>query len=122
MGLDGRRRGHDRVGISQVIASDHLNHCQRSNPWRALKKERPMKRLVLSFAIAALVILRVTPTHGADPTPTAAHKPAVYNESADAKADAMAAEARAARDNKRVLLQIGGNWCHWCLLLNDLCT
>jgi protein disulfide-isomerase len=35
----------------------------------------------------------------------------VYDEKADAKADIAAALARAKRDNKRVLIQWGANWC-----------
>ncbi len=38
----------------------------------------------------------------------------IYNPSADAKADIAAAEQKAAKENKHVLLQIGGNWCIWC--------
>src|SRR5437899_12333600 len=47
-------------------------------------------------------------------------KPPVYNETADAKSDVAVALKRAARENKRVLLQIGGNWCPWCHLLHEL--
>jgi thioredoxin-related protein len=38
----------------------------------------------------------------------------IYNPAADAKADIAAAEKLAAKENKHVLLQIGGNWCIWC--------
>jgi thioredoxin-related protein len=38
----------------------------------------------------------------------------IYNPAADAKADIEAAEKQAAKENKHVLLQIGGNWCIWC--------
>ncbi|PSL48701.1 thioredoxin-related protein [Chitinophaga niastensis] len=38
----------------------------------------------------------------------------IYNPTADAKADMDAALKQAARENKHVLLQIGGNWCIWC--------
>ena len=31
-----------------------------------------------------------------------------------------AALVRAKRDNKRVLLKIGGNWCGWCYKLHDV--
>src|SRR4051812_24119902 len=47
---------------------------------------------------------------------------AVYDESADATKDVAAAVKRAARENKRVLLDVGGNWCGWCRLLHDLFT
>jgi len=44
----------------------------------------------------------------------------VYDEAADAGADIAAALAVAARKNKRVLIQWGGNWCGWCIKLHDL--
>ncbi len=44
----------------------------------------------------------------------------VYNESADAKADIVVAVARAGKENRRVLVQWGANWCGWCRLLHKL--
>ncbi|WP_143310638.1 thioredoxin family protein [Chitinophaga vietnamensis] len=38
----------------------------------------------------------------------------IYNPAADAKADVSAAVKEAAKENKHVLLQVGGNWCIWC--------
>jgi len=42
-------------------------------------------------------------------------KPKLYNPEADAAKDIQAAVSRAAKENKHVLLQMGGNWCVWCL-------
>ena len=50
-----------------------------------------------------------------------APKPAVYDEKADANVDVAAAIARAKKENKRVLVQWGGNWCGWCIKLHDTC-
>lgn len=47
-------------------------------------------------------------------------KPAIYNPDADAKADINAAVAKAAAENKHVLIQVGGNWCSWCLKFHKL--
>jgi thioredoxin-related protein len=44
-----------------------------------------------------------------------AEKVSIYNPQADAKADINTAIAKAARENKHVLVQIGGNWCPWCI-------
>jgi thiol-disulfide isomerase/thioredoxin len=44
----------------------------------------------------------------------------VYDESADSKADIAAAVTRAGKENRRVLVQWGGNWCGWCRLLHKL--
>jgi thiol-disulfide isomerase/thioredoxin len=47
-----------------------------------------------------------------------AKKP-VYDEKADAKAQLETALAAAKRENRRVLVQWGANWCGWCVLLHD---
>lgn len=44
--------------------------------------------------------------------------PPVYDESADARKDIAAALARAKKENRRVLIQWGANWCGWCKLLH----
>lgn len=46
-------------------------------------------------------------------------KPKIYHPEADAKADIKAAVERAAKENKHVMLQVGGNWCGWCIRFND---
>jgi thiol:disulfide interchange protein len=47
-------------------------------------------------------------------------RPNVYDEKADGKALVAAACAKAAKENKRVLVQWGGNWCGWCHILHDV--
>lgn len=49
-----------------------------------------------------------------------AKRPDIYNASADSRADIAAAIGRAKRDNKRVLVMYGGNWCGWCYKLHDV--
>ena len=44
----------------------------------------------------------------------------IYDESANAKADIEAALSRARKENKRVLVQWGANWCGWCRVLHKL--
>ncbi len=46
---------------------------------------------------------------------------AVYDESADASADIAAALTRAQRNNTRVLVVWGANWCGWCKWLHQKC-
>lgn len=60
----------------------------------------------------------------ATPAPAAAKpaSPAVYDESADAKADVAAALAKAKKEKKRVLVTLGANWCGWCRKLDGLFT
>lgn len=45
--------------------------------------------------------------------PKPAEKP-VYDEAADARKDVAAAVAHAKKENRRVLIQWGANWCGWC--------
>lgn len=44
----------------------------------------------------------------------------VYDESADAGKQIETALAQAAKENQRVLIQWGGNWCPWCIKLHSL--
>lgn len=44
----------------------------------------------------------------------------IYNPDADAKADVTAAIKKAASEGKHVFLQIGGNWCPWCVKFHTL--
>lgn len=46
----------------------------------------------------------------------------IYNPTADAKAEIQAAVKKASKEHKNVLLQIGGNWCIWCIRFNNLVT
>ncbi|WP_017256823.1 thioredoxin family protein [Pedobacter arcticus] len=49
-------------------------------------------------------------------------KPKLYNPEADAKQEIVDAVAKAKTEGKHVFLQIGGNWCVWCLRFNKLVT
>ena len=69
--------------------------------------------LCLFFLFAALP-LRVM----ADPAPKGARD--IYDESADGAKQVADALAIAKKENKRVLLQFGANWCGWCHRLHKL--
>ena len=45
--------------------------------------------------------------------------PNLYNRDADAKAEIKEAVAKAAKDNQRVILVFGGNWCYDCHVLDQ---
>jgi len=62
--------------------------------------------------ILALVIL--TSGAMAQSTETSIEKK-LYDPSDDAKEEIAVAVIKAANDGKHVLLQIGGNWCGWCI-------
>ena len=48
--------------------------------------------------------------------------PKIYNPAADAAADIHNAVIKANAEHKHVLLQVGGNWCIWCMRFNSLVT
>ena len=81
-----------------------------------------MKTLILSNlgAIALLVQGFCSPAFGAD-APAKTTRPAIYDENADAARQIADALALAKKEDKRVLLQFGANWCGWCHKLHKLC-
>lgn len=58
----------------------------------------------------------------AQPALKAKEKKKVYDEAADARQQIAAALSKAKKENRRVLVQWGGNWCSWCILLNNTMT
>ncbi len=44
----------------------------------------------------------------------------IYNPDANVKADVAAAVVKASAEGKHVFLQIGGNWCPWCVRFHKL--
>lgn len=44
----------------------------------------------------------------------------IYNPKADAKKDIKDAVAKAKANKKHVFIQVGGNWCIWCIRFHDL--
>lgn len=78
--------------------------------------------LVACFAALALAIATVNTVCAQEKESTsqpAQPKPA-FDEQADAQADVDAALAKAKRDNQRVLLMFGANWCGWSRKLDTL--
>lgn len=72
-----------------------------------------------SIALSVLGLIPHAPTALALQEP--AQKPAsIYDEAADGAQQIAAALERARRDEKRVLVQWGANWCGWCHKLHAL--
>ena len=46
----------------------------------------------------------------------------LYDEKRDANKQLDEAIAQAKAENKFVMVQVGGNWCRWCLMFNDFVT
>jgi len=81
-------------------------------------------RRIAHPALLALAFAVLLPATSAVAAPyqqeEAAEEVPVYDESADAAVDIEAALAVAAKENTRVLIQWGANWCGWCTLLHGL--
>src|SRR5436190_20325379 len=69
--------------------------------------------------ISVLCAAFCLPAFGDDNSAKSA-RPAIYDESADGGKQISAALAIAKKENKRVLLQFGANWCGWCHKLHKL--
>jgi thioredoxin-related protein len=114
---------HDPFGI--VAVHWRLRCCIRG-----LSKERSMffRTLAASAALAlsgmACSALAQQPDAPAvaPAKPVRSDKPKIYDEKADVKAQIAAAVSKAKKENQRVLVQWGGNWCGWCTLLHECMT
>lgn len=69
-----------------------------------------MKNLILIVAALALSTTSLM-------AQSVENKP-IYNPQANAEADLNAAIKSAAKMNKHVLIQVGGNWCPWCVKMH----
>ena len=90
----------------------------------------PKKRRLLWILSAAIVLLAGAVAYfliGTTPVPQPASETSeataplsrhIYSETADPKADIAAALAKAQRENKRVILDFGGDWCGDCQVLD----
>jgi len=77
--------------------------------------------LVLAIGVGAAVAQQ--PGSGANPKNAGRQpRPAIYDKSTDANAQLERACERANKENKRILLMFGGDWCGWCHKLHGLFT
>jgi thioredoxin-related protein len=64
--------------------------------------------VLISFAFFNLTILKAQDK-----------KPTIYTVDANAKTDLNAALDKADKEGKHVLIQVGGNWCKWCIKFHE---
>jgi len=69
--------------------------------------------------VAGVLVLCIASAVGGGEGSTAERQP-IYQVDGKGMARVEAALVRAGRENKRVLLKIGGNWCGWCYKLHDV--
>ena len=62
-------------------------------------------------AVGFVLLMLSVPASAAEPKPKSE---SLYNPLADPAADLRAATAKAQKQGKYVLLEVGGNWCKWC--------
>lgn len=72
----------------------------------------------VALAVLALGLLAGV-AQAQEPKPKA-QRPDIYDPKADTAAQLASATAKAGRDQTRVLVMFGGNWCGWCHKLHDL--
>lgn len=78
-----------------------------------------MNRLIL-FLFIYLSASVVTFAQENNVASESSKKTALYNPKADAKADISVAVAKAKKADKHVFVQVGGNWCSWCIAFHKL--
>lgn len=71
-----------------------------------------MKKIIILFT----AILLSSATFAQETKPVVS----IYNPKANAQADIDAAVAKAKKEKKHVFIQVGGNWCIWCIRFHDL--
>lgn len=69
--------------------------------------------------ICTLALLASSPNGRAEDHPKVTRAP-IYDESLDGSKQIDQALAQARKENKRVLIQFGANWCGWCHKLHTL--
>ena len=75
-----------------------------------------MKKIILVALTAFICNTAIAQT----PAPAKKEAVNIYNPKANAQADINAAVAKAKAAKKHVFIQIGGNWCIWCIRFHDL--
>ncbi len=73
---------------------------------------------VLAVSSIAAVAQEIAPPQ-AKPA-VATKKASIYDQAADAQVQVDKAIAQAKRENKRILVMFGGDWCGWCHKLHEL--
>ena len=69
-----------------------------------------LRRVVLAFACCLALLAAAPPLQD---------RPPIHDPDADPFADLEAAIVAAQESGRRILLNVGGNWCGWCYRLDD---
>ena len=80
--------------------------------------KHPIPRALLILALLVPAFVASPPSVSAEAAK--AGRPKIYDESLDGSKQIADALVVAKKEDKRVLLQFGANWCGWCHLLHEL--
>src|SRR4051794_3195610 len=78
------------------------------------------KSFISLLLLTSLIIAAAPPLSSRAADAPKADRPKIYDESADGAKQITDALASAKKEDKRVLLQFGANWCIWCHRLHKL--
>lgn len=79
---------------------------------------RHVRLVAVTFIVALPAIASAQET--ATQKKPASAKPSIYDATADAREQVKLAGQKARRDNQRILVMFGGDWCGWCHKLHTL--
>jgi thiol:disulfide interchange protein len=75
---------------------------------------------IVALAACLLMATSMSAKHGKKSPPPAPPKPNLsYDASRDPAKDLQEAMASAAKTNKRILLEVGGDWCVYCNIMDE---
>lgn len=77
---------------------------------------RASLRFFLSFALAVMLC---APIFAQNPAPAGLRPSSKFDPTRDPAQDLKAAIAQAKATNRRILLDVGGEWCVWCKYFDD---
>lgn len=79
-----------------------------------------MKRRILALPVIFLLVAGVTTAQTKETSKATRSQIEKFDSKRDAEKDLQSAIALAAKSNKRILLDVGGEWCSWCHRLDTL--
>ncbi len=117
-------------GAQAPMDAEHCAHCPASFPSEPTPVAAPTrtKRRTISWhawrhwiyaGIGFAVVLAFAGFLGKRTSPLAVASSARFDPMADADRDLQEGITRAKVTRRRVLIEVGGNWCLWCLRMED---
>jgi thioredoxin-related protein len=84
-----------------------------------VKYPRVTLKSILALAACLLMAISASAKHGKKASPPAPPKVASYDATRDPAKDLQGAMALATKTNKKVLLEVGGDWCVYCNIMDQ---